>query len=80
MALPMTVKFETAPTESEKGPVSLGGVEDLPGKLNCLRSVKMGVLPSTPFYQRYHFSDLKARAQIEIGRSDMALIYASGLA
>jgi hypothetical protein len=51
----MTVKFETAPTESENGTASLGGVEDLPGKLNCLRSLKMDVLPSTPFYQRYRF-------------------------
>jgi len=52
----MTVKFATGPAESENGPASLGGAGDLPGKeLNCLRSLKMNVLPSTPFYQSYHY-------------------------
>jgi hypothetical protein len=56
----MTVKVETAPTESDTDSGSLGAAEDLPGKVNCLRSLKMHVLPSTPFYQRYHVSNLNA--------------------
>jgi hypothetical protein len=55
----MTVNVETAPTESDSDSGSLGTAEDLPGKVNCLRSLKMNVLPSTPFYQRYHVSNLK---------------------
>jgi hypothetical protein len=73
----MTVKFETAPTESENGPVSLGSVDDLPGKLNCLRSLKIGVLPSTPFYQSYYS---KPQSQVRRGlrtcELDIAPIYA----
>jgi hypothetical protein len=55
----MTVKLVMGPAESDSDSGSLAAAEDLPGKLNCLRSLKMDVLPSTPFYQRYHVSNLK---------------------